>query len=180
MTRSRDINKRLHGQRGVVVIWFALLLPVFLGFMALAIDVARLNLTRVELQNAADAAALAGALSVSGSPGSYNWSNVESDARKMAQKNVANGKLIQHVTIDTNVYWDPSNPASGLHAVDTGTYLPAVQITIEISSTKNGGPLNFFFAPILGIASKDVQATAIAAAKAPVAPATAYTSILVQ
>jgi Flp pilus assembly protein TadG len=179
MTRSRDINKRLHDQRGSVIIWFALLLPVLLGFAGLVIEVARLNLARVELQNAADAAALAGALSVSGSPGSYNWSNVESDARKMAQSNSVNGTPIQHATIGTG-YWNPSNPTSGLHAVDTGTYLPAVQVTIEISSTKNGGPLTFFFGPFLGTASKDVQATAIAAAKAPVAPATAYTSILVQ
>jgi Flp pilus assembly protein TadG len=179
MTRRHSINKPPHGQRGVVVIWFALLLPVLLGFAGLAIDLSRLYLTKVELQNAADAAALAGALSVSGSSGSYNWSNVTSDAQKIARNNFANGSKIQHVTIDMG-YWDPSNPASGLQAFDTGTYLPAVQVTIEISSTKNGGPLPFFFGSFVGITSKDVQATAIAAAKAPVPPATAYTSILVQ
>ncbi|RXK80024.1 hypothetical protein EST62_13030 [Chlorobaculum sp. 24CR] len=180
MTQSRAINKRLQGQRGIVVIWFALLLPVLFGFMALAIDLARLYQTKVELQNAADAAALAGALAVSSpSPGTFSWSNVVPEAQKMAQSNYANGVLIQHVTID-NGYWDASNPAAGLHSSYTAGDLPAVKVTIEVSATKNGGPLNFFFAPFLGIASKDIQATATAAAKLPVAPATATTSILVQ
>lgn len=179
MTRLRFINTPPRGQRGAVLIWFALLLPVLLGFMALAIDLARLNLTRVELQNAADAAALAGALAVSGTPGSYNWSNVESDARKLARSNVANGSLIQQVTIDTG-YWDASRPAEGLHATYAAGYWPAVEVTLDISGTKNGGPLPLFFAPVLGIASKDVQAIAIAAAKPPVLPATALTPILVQ
>jgi Flp pilus assembly protein TadG len=166
MTRSRSINKRLHGQSGVVVILFALLLSVLLGFMALAVDVARLYLVQVELQNAADAGALAGALSVSGSAGSYNWSNVTSDAQKIARSNFANGSKIQQVTIDMG-YCTPSSPSAGLHAVDAGADFPAVQVTIDISSTKNSGPLHFFFAPILGTASSDVQASAIAAQTTP-------------
>jgi Flp pilus assembly protein TadG len=176
MTRSRSIDKRLHNQRGVVIIWFTLLLPVLLGFAALAIDVARLYLTKVELQNAADAATLAGASAVSGSPGSYNWSNVESDARQIATSNFANGSKIQQATIDTG-YWDSSNPAAGLqHPANPTGYFPAVQVTITISNTKNNGPLNLLFAPILGITSKDVSATAVAAQ--PVA--TPSHSILVQ
>lgn len=165
MTQQRSHNKPPHGQRGSVLIWFSLLLPVLLGFTALAIDLARLNLVKVELQNATDAAALAGAFAVSGSSGSYNWSNVTSDAQKLARSNFANGRQIQHVTIDTG-YWDLSNPAAGLHSTETLGYLPAVQVTIDISSTKNGGPLNFFFAPIMGIDSSDIQATAIAAQSA--------------
>jgi Flp pilus assembly protein TadG len=159
MTRSRStIDNRLHRQRGVIIIWFTLLLPVLLSFAALAIDLTRLYLTKVELQNAADAAALAGAIEFSGS----HPSNVVPEARKMAQANIVNGSNIQEATIDTG-FFDPSSPASGLHATNpTGTYLSAVQVTIEISATKNHGPLNLLFAPFLGIASKDVSATAIA------------------
>ena len=52
-----------HGlrQRGAVVIMFGLLIFVLFGFMALAIDLGRTYVVRTELQNAADAAALAGA-----------------------------------------------------------------------------------------------------------------------
>jgi Flp pilus assembly protein TadG len=48
-------------QRGVTAILVALLLVVLVGFTALAIDVGHLVLARNELQNAADAGALAGA-----------------------------------------------------------------------------------------------------------------------
>ena len=60
MAHSQHIIKPLDGQRGVVAVLFALCLIVLLGVAALAIDVARINLTKVELQGAADAAALAG------------------------------------------------------------------------------------------------------------------------
>ena len=48
-------------ERGVVVVWLALFLLVLLGFGSLAVDVAKLAATKTQLQNAADAAALAGA-----------------------------------------------------------------------------------------------------------------------
>lgn len=48
-------------ERGVVLIWMALFLVFMLGFVALGIDTAKLMATKTELQNAADAAALAGA-----------------------------------------------------------------------------------------------------------------------
>jgi Flp pilus assembly protein TadG len=154
MARSRFINKRLHGQRGSVIIWFALLLPVLLGFAALAIDLARLNLARVELQNAADAAALAGSHTFADTA---SFSAAQTEAQALV---AANGAKISDATIE---------PAS------VSGYTYALKVTID------SGPLNFFFAPILGIASSsNVQATAVAAAKLPVAPATAITSILVQ
>jgi Flp pilus assembly protein TadG len=53
--------EKLRGQRGAVVIWFALFLIVILMFIALGIDMAKLMATRTQLENAADAAALAGA-----------------------------------------------------------------------------------------------------------------------
>jgi hypothetical protein len=49
-------------QQGAVAIMFALTVFVLLGFMALSIDLGRTYVVRTELQNAADAAALAGAM----------------------------------------------------------------------------------------------------------------------
>ena len=48
-------------QRGAVAITFAFSLLVLFGFMALVFDLGRTYVVRTELQNAADAAALAGA-----------------------------------------------------------------------------------------------------------------------
>ncbi len=48
-------------QRGVTLIWLTFFLMVMLGFVGLGVDMAKLMATRNQLQNAADAAALAGA-----------------------------------------------------------------------------------------------------------------------
>jgi Flp pilus assembly protein TadG len=48
-------------QRGAIAILFGLTIFVLFGFMALAVDLGRTYVVRTELQNAADAAALAGA-----------------------------------------------------------------------------------------------------------------------
>lgn len=57
---KRSIIQMQH-QRGAVAIMFAVSIFVLFGFMALAIDLGRTYVVRTELQNAADAAALAGA-----------------------------------------------------------------------------------------------------------------------
>jgi Flp pilus assembly protein TadG len=48
-------------ERGVAIIWLALFMLVLIGFGSLSVDVAKLTATKTQLQNAADAAALAGA-----------------------------------------------------------------------------------------------------------------------
>jgi len=62
------IHRGKHKQRGVVIVWFALFMLLMLGFIALGIDVAKLMTAKTQLQNAADAAALAGASAV-------DWTN---------------------------------------------------------------------------------------------------------
>jgi type II secretory pathway pseudopilin PulG len=172
MTRLRTINTQTHAQRGSVLTWFAVLLPVLLGFVALAVDLARLYLVKTELQNAADAAALAGAR-VYASSSATDSANAKAEAQAMAQSNGANGIPITDATIDTG-YVTPSDPDKILHATDTGGDWLAVRVKIEMSGTspgplKNGGALIFFFAPLLsiidpslGMASSDVHGTAIA------------------
>jgi hypothetical protein len=57
----RNVLKQQRDQKGAVIVLVAILLVVFLGMAALAIDVYHLFVVRNELQNAADAGALAGA-----------------------------------------------------------------------------------------------------------------------
>jgi Flp pilus assembly protein TadG/uncharacterized Zn-binding protein involved in type VI secretion len=160
MAHSYRIIKGLHDQRGAIAIWFALLLPVLLGFAALAVDLARLNLTRVELQNAADAAALAGARSLNNAGGDpYNWTAATVKAQELAHTNKANGSLIpaNNVQIQTG-YWNLQSrdwtDVSPSYTPVTGDF-PAVRVTVAHS-------LNLFFAPILGINERNVQASAVA------------------
>ncbi|WP_246046665.1 pilus assembly protein TadG-related protein [Chlorobaculum thiosulfatiphilum] len=147
MTRLRSIDRRLHHQRGGVAIWFALLLLVLLGFAALAVDLARLHLVKVELQSAADAAAMGGACSLIDAGGDpFNWAAAEAKALELAQQNVVNGAQIQQATIETG-YWNLQSRSWSSTFV-TG-YLPAVRATIAISGTQNNGPLSLLFAPVL-------------------------------
>lgn len=160
-----SIKKRLLGQRGAVVIWFALLLPVLLGLAALAIDLARLGLAKAELQNAADAAALGGARSLSAPGGQpYNWTVAADSALYVAQRNIANAEQIQQAQIETG-YWNLQDPSLGFRDTLTTPVagdVAAVRATVRLSSTENSGPLPFFFAPILGIGDSDIEASAIA------------------
>jgi hypothetical protein len=55
------ISKNIKNERGVALVWFAILILVFLGIAALAVDIGYLMVGRTELQRTADAAALAGA-----------------------------------------------------------------------------------------------------------------------
>src|SRR5215831_8961281 len=56
-------------ERGVMIIWLTLFLLVLIGFGSLSVDVAKLAATRTQLQNAADAAALAGASAIDSETG---------------------------------------------------------------------------------------------------------------
>lgn len=57
-----SILRGVHNQqRGIIYYWFAMLLPVFCGMAALTVDLGGMWQTRRQLQNCADAAALAGA-----------------------------------------------------------------------------------------------------------------------
>ncbi|WP_009909549.1 pilus assembly protein TadG-related protein, partial [Burkholderia thailandensis] len=69
MNERRAAAAACRRERGSVVLWFLLFLPVLLLFGAFAIDLPRVATARNELQNAADAAALAGAASLESSPG---------------------------------------------------------------------------------------------------------------
>ncbi len=55
-----NISTIFKNEKGITAVYVALLIPIFLGFAALAIDVGFIKVTQNELQNAADAAALEG------------------------------------------------------------------------------------------------------------------------
>lgn len=156
MNRSPCLDKRLHSQRGIVVIWLALLMPLLFSLMALAIDVARFSLTMIQVRNAAEASALAGArkFAVTGKMTSAN-----TYASSFARRNYANGKKIPDSAIKIEIgYWDLSDPAATWHTTKSGTEASAVRVTINL-----GTAFKYFIAPALGITSPNVQATAIAA-----------------
>jgi Flp pilus assembly protein TadG len=164
MRRLGNIEKRSPGgQRGVIFIWFALLLPVLLGFFGLAYDLARLNQVRVALQNAADAAALTGAMSVTGTKAPYSYTNATNYAQLSARYNYANGLQVRGVTVETGgVDLSKSPPTFTPGQPGTG-WFPAVRVTILLSNPQNAGRVHFVFGSFVGMPNSDVRVQAVAA-----------------
>lgn len=163
--------------RGAVVVLFVLILPALLGFTAFALDLARLVTVRAELQNAADAAALAGARALvsGGGVAAYDWLSAESTADSTIALNESdNGALAPNgVYAASTGYWNLTNPELGLRAPgESGAPVsgdqPAVEVSLRFSSNRNqAGGVKLFFAPILGINRRDMSARAVAVVAPP-------------
>jgi len=85
--RGKAMNMR--GQRGVILIWVAMFLVIVMAFMSLGIDMSKLSATRTQLQNAADAAALAGVSAVDFTTGTLIPDSVVARAQSAAAGNKA-------------------------------------------------------------------------------------------
>ncbi|OAJ52095.1 hypothetical protein A6V36_18415 [Paraburkholderia ginsengiterrae] len=185
-TQALRRQARKH-QHGVVAIQVALFLVVLLGFAALAIDIGRALVVRNELQNAADAAALAGVNQLTGlvaAPGTAapagKWNSADSAAQSTVGTtitgNYANGAALKTAQQIQVGYWNVQGSPAGMQAttITPGQYdFPAVQVTVSLADTHNGGPLKLLLAPVIGISSMPISATATAAVATPGSTASA-------
>ena len=159
-----------HAQRGAVTLLVALMIPVFLGIAALVIDVAYLQFVRNELQNDADAAALAGAKQLrSTTTTTPQWFTAETAAFNAIALNSADGKKLSIGTVQSG-YWNPTQANAVLQMLPmtpTVNDVPAVQVTLRKGSGQNDGEVPTFFARIWNIVSTPVTVTAIAGMTSP-------------
>lgn len=134
----RVIADRLRQEDGAVAIIVAIAMVVLLGAAAFTVDVGAMYAERAQLQNGADAAALAVAQNcAAGACGDVNTT-----AQNLANLNANDGA--------SNVSVDP--PSSN-----------SIHVTITSRDARTGaGALALSFAPILGINSKTVSADATA------------------
>jgi hypothetical protein len=159
---------------GVVAVIVALLLAVFLGFAALAIDIGHIMVVRNELQNAADAAALAGASYLCpqtppASPAPPDWATATAQATSAIGLNQSDRVTLTSCVVQTG-YWNFARTPAGLQGQGITPGLqdfPAVQVTVTKSAGLNGGPVQHWFAPVIGINTSDVSATATAIMASP-------------
>lgn len=173
--------RQLQKEKGVIAILMALLLPILIGFGAFAIDISYRFLIRSELQNVADATALAAAACLYGRANCGNLNSAKPDwttARQLAidyvSKNSAANIPLADVSVDYG-YWNISGSPSGLQSlpkIPGNNDLAAVQVTINKADGANGGPVKTFLAPLLGIYSKPLSATAVAVVPYPTSSGT--------
>jgi Flp pilus assembly protein TadG len=158
-----------HKQKGAVSVLVALTLPVLVGAAALAVDLAYLHIVRNELQNDADAAALAGARTLYNNPSSLDWTGAADTARSAIALNRAANHALADGDVQTG-YWDTYQITTGLQGLPMTpgiTDAPAVQVSLGKSEGQNQGPVLTFLANIWGISSVPIGVTAVAGVTSP-------------
>ncbi|WP_175951737.1 TadG family pilus assembly protein [Burkholderia sp. BCC0405] len=172
-SKTLDLNRNpvsSERERGSVALFFLLFLIPLLMFGALAIDVAWVAVVTNQLQNAADAAALAGARSLM-SGATLNWSQAVTAANQAVALNTAAGAQLSTGTV-TAGYWNLTQTPYGMQAttITLGTYdVPAVQVTVSRKANVNGGNIPLLLGGLLGISSTPGSATAVAVVTSPAA-----------
>jgi hypothetical protein len=142
------------GERGAVLVHVALAMLVLIAFSALAIDYGALLVSRSQAQNAADAAALAGASSLAFDDPD-DIARAKESAAAAAKANIVLGATPSIVPATDVLLVNPCPPgAPGLP--DT-----CIRANVYRSAARSNA-LPTFFAQILGLTSQDVRATATA------------------
>src|SRR5438477_11623423 len=100
MKLGNVMNPGKRSQRGVIIIWLTLFLLVLIGVTSLGIDMAKIMAAHTQLQNAADAAALAGASAVDPTTGKLMPDTTVTRAQEIASYNKAFIDDPQPVVVD--------------------------------------------------------------------------------
>ncbi len=167
---SKKIGRQAANEKGAVALMVAILLSVFLGVAALAVDVGYMMVARNQLQDIADAAALAGA----------RWLGHNYEGMTYAEQLafVCDPSVIGAVVADVGNKNDPTGAGSfvingseiviGTWDASTKTLTAtnnapdAVRVTVRRDDSTNG-PITTFFAKIFGRNTVNVSAMATAA-----------------
>lgn len=148
--------------KGFVVVWFVMLLPVVLLFAAMAMDFSYMYVAKGQLQNAADSAALAGAARLIRNDNAPPTFDDMTGARNRAvQFALTNRAARQNVVIDKNSditfgYW-------GNHFTPNGTPVNAVQVRAARDTASAGGQVPIVFGRYFGWDKMGAVAVATAA-----------------
>lgn len=161
-------------RRGAVVVLVAILLVVLLAMVSFCVDFGYMVRVNAELQNAADAAALAGASQLmapqfNGIASSTTTANASiaaarAEAQRIAPMNTAGSVNLNLLGNDTVVGYlaNPADQSQTLTPWSSGQPMPnTIQVTMRRDNTANT-PVDLFFARVLGINTWNCTAKATA------------------
>lgn len=166
-------------ERGAIAIMAGLTLMMLLAFGAFAIDFAYAHVVKNEIQNAADAAALNGAVCVVKNPGCNNdqladdalWKFAEERAAAFVDANKAEAVALQ-VGVTEAGFWSVSEKSfkrmlSGESYTPSSSEYRAVRVVITKSGTTNGGGARAFLSRLFGVTDIPMNAVAVAIVSGP-------------
>lgn len=164
MTRhiaDRMQPRGLRRQKGAVAIMVAFVMMLLLLFGALALDSFHMVVVRNELQNDADAAALAGAGALwTGTP-LPNFSLAQDRGDSAIGLNRSLQATLVSGTVESG-YWSAASGFQTLPMTPTAADTPAVRARVSREEGVNGGPVQLFLGGVVGVDSMPVAATAVA------------------
>ena len=152
-------RKYLGRQHGVVMIVFGLSLAVLIGFLALVIDLGRTYVVRTELQNAADAAALAGAKELNQT--FFGVTSAVNFAIAMSAQNKHKFSTPVVITI-ANISLGSSPDDSSMVAASTVTTTALAAGKTFLKVNIPSGNLTAFFSTLMGTTSTSTFGLAVA------------------
>jgi len=174
MKKGRGLISRLKNERGATVVLVSILMVLFIGITALSVDVGHLYVAHNELQNAADAGALAGARFLYTGDGAAVNADADTIAHNAAVANMSERLAVEvnsgdvqrgHWSFTTRTFTpnDSLAPVSyvgkSFLRLDTDPdFINAVKQIVRRETT----PVTYYFARIFGMQSRSMQAQAIA------------------
>jgi Flp pilus assembly protein TadG len=167
------MQRKQSKENGAVVVLVAFLLLILLGIAAFAIDFGYRHVVKNELQNAADAAALAGARELGKIYENSNIHPLDSTERTSVIAAAQNTALTNYAGDENDLeidaqdvlfgHWDSSANPNVFIPEPTTERIDAVNVTVRRQPGYNSGPIRTFFAGLLGVETMDIIAKATAA-----------------
>jgi Flp pilus assembly protein TadG len=171
LTFLTQLLKPLNNSRGAVAVMVALTMTVLLAMAAATIDIGHALVARNELQNSADAGALAGARALGimyegmtpAAMGAYQLSGSDAATIKTAVQSTA----VLNAAAGVNITVNTGDVQIGLWNSATRTLTPtvnqprSVRVITRLDGTANG-PVSTFLASVVGLTSVSVSAVATA------------------
>jgi len=167
MFNRKTVHRHGRLRRGNAAPLTAITVPVMVGFMALCVDYGYVAATKAQLQNAADAAALAGASAYFSNAG-MRMAPAElvplatARAKSFSALNQANGAGV--VLADADIALGQHNFANSMGPMLPDAPWNAVDVFARKTDASPNGPVSLFFARIFGRSATNVTTHARAVA----------------
>ena len=161
MVSRRNNVKRI--RRGAIAVLTAILIIPLLGLVAFAIDLGYLAMARSELQATADSAALAGATLIeTDGDASAKAASRQAAQRFAAENRAANVSVALNTASDVQFGFWNSNTRQLEPPRATNPKINAISVHLHRDAGNAAGPIQHFFAPVLGIESSDLAVKSVA------------------
>ena len=115
--------------KGIIIVMFALMLPLMVGFIGLGVEVAQWFGEKRNMQAAADAAAIAGAYEVNESRASQTKTIAQREAENNGWDSTSGTITVR------NTQFDPTDPVSNSYTTDYTTDASAVEVVLTWTLT---------------------------------------------